>query len=159
MEKFNNMGDASTEIAYWEDMRDSRVHRYGPLVFTTELLDKLLDMLGEKHPIHTGATKASGGIPVSRIVPGGYIHAVTSGWIVEHGSAAAIVGLRSMHWDFVRPLLPDVPFYFTTETEESSVVNSSVGLISSLRRVTDEDDQTYAIGRMNALVRRRENNI
>ena len=152
--KRSSMRYRSKELVYWEDMRDSSLRRYGPLIFTSELLDKLLDMLGEKHPIHTGKVKSDGSRDHS-IIPGGYIHAITSGGVVEHGSAAAIIGLRSMHWDFVRPLYPDIPYYFTVETESSSVINSSVGLISSLRRVVDEDDRTYAIGRMSVLVRRK----
>ena len=152
--KRSSMRYRSKELVYWEDMRDSSLRRYGPLIFTSEILDKLLDMLGEKHPIHTGKVNSDGSRD-HRIIPGGYIHAITSGWVVEHGSAAAIIGLRSMHWDFVRPLYPDIPFYFTVETESSSVINSSVGLISSLRRVVDEDDRTYAIGRMSVLVRRK----
>lgn len=143
------------QIAYWEDMCDASVHRYGPVVFTSELLDELLDMLGEKHPVHTGEMSSFDSSRPRRIVPGGYIHAITSGWVVKHGTAAAIVGMRSMHWDFIQPLYPDVPFYFTTETEASSVVSASLGLITSLRRVIDDDDHTYAVGRMNVLVTRK----
>jgi hypothetical protein len=90
-----------------------------------------------------------------RIVPGGFIHSITSGWTVQHGSPAAITGMRSMTWKFVRPLPLDVPFYFTTETEGSQPLGDHAGLVSTVRRVTDEGGDSYAIGRMNVVVLRR----
>jgi len=42
-------------IAEIEDLAHAPVRRFGPLVFTGALLDHLLDLMGEKHPIHDDA--------------------------------------------------------------------------------------------------------
>jgi hypothetical protein len=65
------------------------------------------------------------------------------------------VGLRSVVWDFVRPLYPDTPFFFTTETESAEIVDERLGLVKTVRKVFDEANRTIAIGRMNVLVQRR----
>jgi len=134
------------------------LRRYGPLTFPTELLDQLLDLMGEKHPIHASDGFAQSNDRKKRIIPGGFIHSITSGWIVQHGAPVAILGLRSMHWDFVRPLYPDIPFYFTTETASAEEINESVGLVNTIRRVCDEDGRAYAIGRMSVVMKRRPPN-
>ena len=143
------------DMKYWEDLKESPVRRYGPLTFSTELLDQLLDMMGEKHPIHSSDGFAKSLDRRQRIVPGGFIHSITSGWIAQRASPVAIIGLRSMHWDFVRPLYPDVPFYFTTETTDAEAISSEAGVINTIRRVCDETGKAYAIGRMSAVVKRR----
>jgi acyl dehydratase len=144
-----------TGIKYWEDLLGAPQRRYGPLTFPTALLDQLLDLMGEKHPIHDDPEFAARAARRRPIVPGGFIHSVTSGWTVQHGSPAAIVGMRSMHWDFVRPLYPDVPFFFTTETVRSEEIDERFGLVDSVRRVVDEADRAYAIGRMSVVMLRR----
>ena len=40
------------DVKYWEDLVDAPVRRFGPLAFPTKLLHELLDLMGEKHPIH-----------------------------------------------------------------------------------------------------------
>ncbi|MFI9586664.1 hypothetical protein ACIHCQ_33635 [Streptomyces sp. NPDC052236] len=142
-------------IRYWEDLQGAPPRTYGPVVFTSELLDQLLDLLGEKHPIHDSGAFARMADRKQRIVPGGFIHAITSGWAVQHGNPAAIIGLRSMNWDFVRPLYPDTPFYFTTETEHTEAINERCGLVKNVRRVRDADNHVYAIGRMSVVMLRR----
>lgn len=142
-------------IRYWEDMLDAPIRRFGPLVFTSELLDQLLDLMGEKHPIHDSDSFASSTARRQRIVPGGFIHSITSGWTVQHGAPAAVVGLRSLNWDFVRPLYPDTPFCFTTETVRTEPLNDRLGLVNSKRRVFDTDDRTHAIGTMSVVMLRR----
>jgi hypothetical protein len=87
-------------------------------------------------------------------VPGGFIHSITSGWVVQHGSPAAIVGMRRLSWDFVRPLYPDTPFWFTTATDRAQEIDDRIGLVETTRRVFDENDRTYAIGRMSVVVLR-----
>ena len=144
-----------SDIKYFEDLVGAPVRRFGPLVFPSKLLDELLDLMGEKHPIHDDAAFAARAKRTRPIVPGGFIHSITSGWTVQHGSPAAIVGMRSMHWDFVRPLYPDVPFYFTTETSHTAEIDERLGLVDSVRRVVDEADHTYAIGRMSVVMLRR----
>jgi acyl dehydratase len=142
-------------MKYWEDLKESSVRRYGPLVFSSELLDQLLDLMGEKHPIHASDAFAKSNERKKRIIPGGFIHSITSGWLVQHGSPVAILGLRSMTWDFVRPLYPDVPFYFTTETASAEEVDENIGLVSTIRRVCDKDGKAYAIARMRVVMKRR----
>jgi len=146
---------AAGTLRYWEDLAEAKARRFGPVVFATELLDQLLDLMGEKHPIHASDSFANGTSRKQRIVPGGFIHSIVSGWIVQHGAAAAIVGLRSVAWDFVRPLYPDTPFFFTTETESAEIVDERLGLVKTVRKVFDEANRTIAIGRMNVLVQRR----
>lgn len=143
------------EVVYWEDMVHAPIRRSGPLTFSSELLDQLLDLMGEKHPIHDDPAFAARARRTRPIVPGGFIHSITSGWSVQHGGRAAIVGMRSMHWDFVRPLYPDVPFYFTTETTHTEEIDERVGLINAVRRVVDEADRAYAIGRTSVVMLRR----
>jgi hypothetical protein len=140
---------------YWEDLKEGATQRYGPLTFTTELLDELLNLMGEKHPIHDDATFAQINGRKQRIIPGGFIHSITSGWIVQRGAPSAVVGMRSMAWSFVRPLYPDVPFWFSIEITKAEEIDARVGLLNTTRRVFDQDDQTYAIGRMSAVIRRR----
>ncbi|MFI1393344.1 MaoC family dehydratase [Streptomyces sp. NPDC020681] len=142
-------------IMYWEDLAEAGPRHYGPVVFSSELLDALLELLGEKHPIHDSGAFAETVDRRHRIVPGGFIHAITSGWVVQHGSPGAIIGMRSMHWDFVRPLYPDTPFWFTTETEHTEVIDDRCGLLKSVRRVHDSDARVYAIGRMSVVMLRR----
>lgn len=144
-----------TSLKYWEDLAHAPVERFGPIVLTSQLLDQLLDLTGEKHPVHDDDSFARATSRRQRIVPGGLIHSITSGWTVQHGSPAAIVGMRTLTWDFVRPLYPDTPFYFTTETESSQVIDDRAGIIQTVRRVLDDSGRTLAIGRMNVVVLRR----
>jgi hypothetical protein len=62
-----------------------------------------------------------------------------------------------MNWDFVRPLYPDVPFYFTTETASAAPIDERAGLLNTVRRVCDEEGKAYAIGRMSVVIQRRPN--
>ncbi|MFE6746630.1 hypothetical protein ACFVGM_12315 [Kitasatospora purpeofusca] len=142
-------------MKYWEDLVGAPDHRFGPLVFGGDLLDRLLDLMGEKHPVHDDDAFARALDRTRRIVPGGFIHSITSGWVVQHGSPAAVVGLRTLAWDFVRPLYPDTPFWFTTRTGRSVEIDERLGLVESTRRVHDDNDRTYAIGRMSVVVLRR----
>jgi hypothetical protein len=144
-----------SRVVYWEDLVNASPRRYGPVIFTSQLLDQLLELMGEKHSIHDNDRFARVTSRRQRIVPGGFIHSITSGWTVRHGSPAAVVGLRSVTWDFVRPLYPDQPFYFTNSTTGSAEIDLRRGLVNTVRRVFDEDDQVYAIGRMNVVMLRR----
>jgi acyl dehydratase len=142
-------------IAYWEDLVGAPPRRFGPLSFPAGLLHQLLDLMGEKHPIHDDPAFAALARRDQPVVPGGFIHSITSGWTVRHGAPAAIIGLRSMSWDFVRPLYPGVPFYFTTETTHTEEIDERTGLVGTVRRVTDEAGRAYAIGRLSAVMLRR----
>jgi acyl dehydratase len=142
-------------LLYWEDVVEAAPRRYGPTVFTSRVLDELVDLMGEKHPIHKNDRFAQSTGRKRRIVPGGLIQSFTTGWIVEHSIPAAVVDLRSATWDFVRPLYPDEPFFFTNTTISSSEIDDRLGLVNTERRVFDETDQVYAIGRMNVVMQRR----
>jgi hypothetical protein len=144
------------DYKYWEDLTEGSSRQYGPLVFSSELLDNLLNLMGEKHPIHDNAAFAHVNNRKQRIIPGGFIHSITSGWIVQRGAPTAVVGMRSMNWSFVRPLYPDVPFWFSTEITRTKEINSRLGLLDTTRRVFDEENHTYAVGRMSAVIRRRQ---
>ncbi|MFG3055764.1 MaoC family dehydratase [Kitasatospora sp. NPDC048239] len=150
-----NAGIRNADIKYWEDLVDAPVRRFGPLVVEGALMDHLLDLMGEKHPIHDDAAFARALDRQERIVPGGFLHSVTSGWSVQHGSPAAIVGMRRLTWDFLRPVYPDQPFWFTTETERSAEIDERRGTIDSVRKVFDAEGRTHAIGRMSLVVLRR----
>ncbi len=141
---------------YWEDLvgKQGPPKVYGPVVFTSELLDSLLDLMGERNPIHDSASFARQSNRKQRIVPGGFIHSITSGWIVQHGAPIAVVGMRTMTWSFVRPLFPDVPFWFTSEVSNAHEIDERLGLLESTRRVFDDRDKTFAVGRMSSVIRR-----
>jgi len=143
------------DIKYWEDLAAAPPRRFGPLQFSSGLLTQLLDLMGEKHPIHDDDAFAVLADRPGRIVPGGFIHSITSGWTVQHGSAAAIVGMRSMNWSFVRPLQVDVPFFFSSKTTSSMEINARTGLVNTVRKVTDADGRAYAIGNLSVVVLRR----
>lgn len=142
-------------VLYWEDIIRLPIRRYGPVVFTSQLLDQLLELMGEKHPVHQSDGFAQLTSRKRRIVPGGFIHSITSGWTVKHGSCSAVVGLRSITWDFVRPIYPDEPFFFTNNVVSSSEIDERLGLVNSVRRVFDENDRVHAIGRLSVLLLRR----
>lgn len=143
-------------LVYWEDMIEAPPRRYGPVVFTSKLLDQLLELMGEKHPVHKSDSFAQSTARKRRIIPGGFIQSFTSGFSVQSNSPAAIVGLRSVTWDFVRPLYPDEPFYFSNRTLSFSEIDDRLGLLTTERRVLDENDQLYAVGRFNVVMLRRE---
>ncbi len=146
----------TSRLMHYEDLLAAPVRRFGPLVFSTALLDQLLDMMGEKHPVHDSDEFSRVALGhQKRIVPGGFIHSITSGWAVQHGAAGAIVGLKSLTWDFVRPLYPDTPFYFTTEIEHAEEISDRLGLVKTVRRVSYESGETIAIGRMKVVMARR----
>lgn len=142
-------------LLYFEDLLAAPVRKFGPIVFGTPLLDQLLDLMGEKHPVHDSDDFARSTTHRQRIVPGGFIHSITSGWAVQHGMPGAIIGLKSLTWDFVRPLYPDTPFYFTTEVEHSEELSERAGLLKTVRRVFYESGDTIAIGRMTVVMARR----
>jgi len=151
----NNEQNSQRRLVYWEDLVDAPLRRYGPVIFSSQLLDQLLELLGEKHPVHSSDGFAELTSRKRRIIPGGFIHSITSGWTVQHGSSAAVIGMRSVTWDFIRPLYPDEPFYFTNMTLNSSIIDERRGLVNTERRVFDENNQVYAIGRMNVVMLRR----
>lgn len=142
-------------MKYWEDLAAAGPRRFGPLEFSSGLLEHLLDLMGEKHPIHDDESFAASASRPGRIVPGGFVHSITSGWTVQHGSPAAIIGMRSMNWRFLRPLPLDTPFWFTTETTGSAELSEKAGLVDTVRKVTDGDRTTYAVGRLSVVVLRR----
>ena len=149
----------AVELKYWEDVMAAPVRRFGPVVFHSALLDNLLDLMGEKHPVHDDDSFAQITSRRQRIVPGGFIHSITSGWAVQHGAPVAVVGIRSLAWDFIRPLYPDTPFWFTTEHHNAQAIDERLGLVTSVRRVVNDNDEVIAIGRMNVVILRRSHNL
>jgi acyl dehydratase len=153
------MTTQTRKFTYWEDVIASQIKRFGPLLFTTELLEQLLELLGEKHPIHDSDDFAKSISRKGRIVPGGFVHSMAAGHVAKSGGAPlAIVGIRNMVFDFVRPLYVDMPFYFTNEIEGYEETDERMGTIRSLRRFFDEDDRTITIIRTNYLILRRPAN-
>lgn len=146
---------ATSGIIYYEDLIDAPIKRFGPLIVGFDLLDQLLDLMGEKHPIHASDKFAEATPHRKRIVPGGFIHSMTSGWMVRHDAPAAVLGLKNANWDFVRPLYPDTPFFFTSEVEHMEEIDQRLGLVKSVRRVFDEAGKTLAIGRISVVMSRR----
>jgi hypothetical protein len=152
----NKTENAENKMMYWEDLAAAPMRRYGPITITNQFLDQLLDIFGEKHPVHLSDSFARSIYRQGRIIPGAFIHSVTSGWVVQHADPMAIVGLRSVSWDFVRPIYPETPFYFTIETVGSEMIDERFGVLTTMRRVYDAvADQVCAIGRINVLVLRR----
>jgi acyl dehydratase len=146
---------SAKRLAYFEDIVSAPTRTFGPIVFSTALLDQLLDLMGEKHPVHDSDDFAKSTTHKQRIVPGGFIHSITSGWAVQHGMPGAVIGLKTVTWDFVRPLYPDTPFYFTTEVEYSEELSERAGLLKTTRRVFYESKETIAIGRMTVIMAKR----
>ena len=147
--------NTESKMRYWEDLVDLPPRHYGPLIFSNQLLDQLLDLFGEKHPVHTSDSFARSIYGHGRIIPGAFIHSFTSGWLVQHADPIAVIALRSVSWDYIRPLHPDSPFYFTSQTESSEPIDDRRGMLVTQRRVHYEDGRACAVGRMNALVLRR----
>jgi hypothetical protein len=142
-------------MVHWEDLANAASRRYGPLSVSSELLEQLLEMSGEVHPIHKSDRFALSVGLERRSVPPGLLQSLTSGWAVRHGFAVALVNVRSAAWDFVRPLYPDQPFFFTNATIGSSEIDDSLGLVSTERRIFDESGEVYAVGRIDMVMLRR----
>jgi acyl dehydratase len=146
---------AGCRVEWWEDVAGAPPRRYGPLTVTGDLLDRMLDLTGEHHPLHHDPGFAAAIGRLDRVVPGGLIHSITSGWVVRHGSPMAVIGLRSMSWDFVRPLYIETAFWFTTTVDHAECLDDRTGLVNLVRKVTDEANRTHAIGRLSAVLLRR----
>lgn len=146
----------ATELLAWEDLATAPPRHFGPVTITEEQVERFLELTGERHPLHTDTawTMAVAGAP--RVVPAGLVHSVTSGWAVRHAGPAAVLGLRSVTWDFVRPLHPGMPFWFVVTTTASEALDERIGLVDVTRRVLDDQDRTHALGHLNLAVLRRE---
>jgi len=142
-------------LIYSEDVIGASPRRYGPASITAQQLDQLLELTGEKHPIHKSDAFARSNARSGRIIPGGIIQSFTSGWVVRHSIPAAVVDLRAATWEYLRPLYPDQPFFFTNIAFSFSEIDEQLGLVDTERRVFDETEQLYAIGRMNVVMLRR----
>jgi len=131
--------------------------RFGPLSVSVEVLDQQVALLGEGHPLHTddGFARAVLGHR-RRVVPGGLLHGVVAGWLVRHEGPVAVTALRSVHWDFVRPVHPDDPFWCDVSVRRAEVLDARTGTVHLVRRLTDEQGQAYAIGRLDLVVLRRD---
>jgi acyl dehydratase len=144
-------------VRCWEDVAAENPRRVGPLVVSFELLEQHLALLGECHPLHTDDVfaRAALGHP-TRVVPGSLVPGVVAGWLMRHEGPVAVVGLRSMHWDFVRPLHPGQPFWCEVSVRAGEVVDARTGTVAQTRRLTDEQGRTHAIGRLQLLLLRRD---
>ena len=70
-------------MMYWEDLAAAPMRRYGPITITNDSWISLLDIFGEKHPVHLSDSFARSIYRQGRIIPGVFIHSVTSGWVVQ----------------------------------------------------------------------------
>ena len=144
-----------TAVRCWEDVASELPRRLGPLVVNDDLLERYLALSGESHPLHTddAFARAALGHP-ARVIPGGLLTCVVAGWLTRHEGPAAVVGLRSTHWDFVRPLHPGQRFWCEVSVRASQVVDARTGTVTQTRRLTDERERTHAIGRLALLLLR-----
>jgi acyl dehydratase len=144
---------------YWEDLAQLAAQppeRCGPVVIPTARLDAFLEITGERHPIHADPQFAAQAGRRDRVVPGGLLHSATTGWGVEHGAALAVIGMRSMHWDFVRPVYPDTQLWFTSTFQNPVAIDPRIGVVEVTRKVIDAEEQTLAIGRLSLVMMRRQ---
>lgn len=140
----------------WEDVVADSPRRLGPLSVSVEVLDQQLTLLGEGHPLHTDDTFARAVLGRRRrVVPGGLLHGVVAGWLVRREGPVAVAALRSVHWDFVRPVHPGDPFWCDVSVRRAEVLDARTGTIHLVRRLTDEQGRAYAIGRLDLVVLRR----
>ncbi|MEU1132333.1 MaoC family dehydratase [Streptomyces sp. NPDC005900] len=142
-------------MKYWEDFSKAQKLRHGPFEVSSELLDTLLDLLGENHPVHTDDEFARITGRSRRIVPGSVIHAVVNGLHMRYDGPAAVIGMRSTSWDFVRPMYPDEPHWLTIRVDGMSEVDELRGQVDLTCRVLDADGRVCTVSRTNALVFRR----
>jgi acyl dehydratase len=142
-------------LVYWEDMIDAPPRRYGPVILTSQLLDQMLELTGERHPVHKSDRFARSAGRKRRVVPSGFMQSFTSGWLVQHGLSGAVVGLHSATWDFTLPLYPDEPFFFTNATLGFGEIDDRTGWVDTERKVFNENAQLSAVGRMKVVMLRR----
>lgn len=141
----------------WEDVVADSPRRVGPLSVSAELLDQQVALLGEAHPLHTDDVFVRAVLGCRRrVVPGGMLHGVVAGWLVRHEGPLAVTALRSMHWDFVRPVHPGDPFWCDVTVRRAEVLDAQTGAVNLIRRLTDEQGRGYAIGRLDLVVLRRD---
>lgn len=142
-------------LRYWEDLVDSPPSRCGPIVITSTALHAVLEQTGECHPVHTDVDFAISVGHRGVLVPGALVHSATSGCDYRCRGPLAVTGLRSMSWDFVRPVYPDTPFWCVTTVVATQALDDGAGLVDTVRKVQDAASHTLAVGRMNMVVRRR----
>src|SRR3954471_19638766 len=98
-------------LVYWDDMVDAPPRRYGPAVLTSQMLDQMLELTGERHPVHKSDRFAQSAGRKRRVIPSGFLQSFTSGWLVQHGLPGAVVGLQPAAWEYKLPLYPDEPLF------------------------------------------------
>lgn len=148
---------AVAPLRYWEDVAADPPRRLGPLSISSELLDQQVALLGEEHPLHTDDAFAQAVLGRRRrVVPGGMLHGVVAGWLVQHEGPVAVAALRSVHWDFVRPLHPDDLFWCDVTVRQAEAMDARTGAVNLVRRLADERGRAYAIGRLDLLILRRD---
>lgn len=142
-------------LRYFEDCEAGQQWRLGPFVITSEALDRFLDVVGERHPVHVDDGFARTAARRGRIVPGGMVHSYVTGEIGRQLGFAAVVAMRSFHYDFVRALCPGDPFFVHRRLETVTAIDERLGRVIELRRILDPADHAYAVGSIDAVLLRR----
>ena len=147
--------EVAPALRFFEDCVAGQEWHLGPLVITVEALDRFLEVVGERHPIHVDRAFAHAAARHGRIVPGGMLHSYTTGAIGRQLGFAAVVAMRSFRYDFVSPLSPGEPFFVHRRIETVALINERLGRVTERRRILDPVDHAYAIGEIDAVLLRR----
>jgi acyl dehydratase len=142
-------------LRYFEDCAAGQEWRLGPFVIPVEALDRFLEVVGERHPIHVDEAFAHAAGRHGRIVPGGMLHSYVTGEIGRQVGFAAVIAMRSFRYDFVSPLSPGEPFFVHRRIESVTPIDERVGRVTEVRRILDPADHAYAIGLIDVVLLRR----
>jgi acyl dehydratase len=144
------------DLARWEDLRPGSQHLVGPVTVSAPMLEEYLRLTGERHPIHYDVEFVQSLGRPERVVPGSMIHSLASGAMISGAGPMAVVGMRSMTWDFVRPVCVGTPWWCQTTVRTVTVIDDQTGLVELGRKVIDDRDHSYALGRVSLVVLRRD---
>lgn len=140
---------------YWEDLAVGTDITIGPYTITEAEFDTFLGLSHEYHPIHSNPDFARQTNMGNRVLPGTFVHSVAAGRSGQASGYDAIVCVRSAHYDYLRPLHADEPFYVRTEIIAATIVDDRLGTVELRRRVLDANRTVLSIGRLNNLIMRR----
>lgn len=143
-------------LVWWEDLTPGSRHLSGPVTVSASMLAEYLRLTGERHPIHRDVEFAQSLGRPERVVPGSMIHSLASGAVISGAGPMAVVGMRSMTWDFVRPVCVGTPWWCQTTVRAAAVIDDRTGLVELVRKVVDDQEHSYALGRVSLVVLRRD---
>ncbi len=146
---------------YWEDVEVGDKRRYGPFTITTEMLEQFLEVVDDQYALHRDEQFAAQLGNRGPILPGTLIHAAVDQKVDalgrERGERRQIqlAALRSVYFDFVRPLHPEEEFWVDVEVLSAEAVTDELGTIEVARRVTDAGGSLFTMARVRIAVLRR----